>query len=309
MTKHIPIDARIAAVTTPQLRLAHVTQLAAVGVDSHAIARRIVQGRMTKVFPTVIHDAPTDTPLTREQCELASDLAAGTGSGLWADTSAARLGMWSRPDDQIHVVSQTCVSHDAPFDVTFHRSTHATPEVFDRTHPIATTSPLETIRTCGLTNTPLQIASMLYAGVYERYFSLEDVGLHLEKSRGRPGVAVARAGFQLRLMNSSGTRCRSEDRFCESWTACGFELPLVNVRGCTPLPDYEPDFAWAAERFVLAIDGDQHRNDPIQARIDAAVDARLDELGWESLRIDWRDVWSAPHHVVDLVRSRLAARG
>lgn len=303
------IDARIHQVAGPQLGLAHRSQLAEYGIDRHAIQRRVADGRAVRVFPSVVWFGHGAEEMTREQQELAALLAAGPGSALWLETSAARLRMWDRPASTIHVVAPrqvTCAGH---VPAVFHRSDYAAPLILPATAPIPVTHPLETIRACGTQLTPHQIAAMLRMGVYERLFTLEEVEAHLGAAAGLPGVAVARRGLELRRAHSAGTRGRSEDRFLDGWLAGGGSEPLVNVRGAAGLPDHEPDFAWLVERVILEIDGEQHANDPIQRAQDEARDRLLDQVGWRVLRMPWRRVWTDLPSVIVEVADELDRRG
>ncbi len=255
-------------------------------------------------------DGSRSTELTREQEEIAAIMAAGRDSRLHLDTAAARLSLWDRPTSTIHVASPRLVQLRGRYDARFHRVHRG-----DVVHvevaggaSIPCTEPLETIRCCGVAHTDMQIAAMLRAGVYERRFSLDDVQAHLRASSGLPGVAVARRGLALRRDGSAGTKCWSEDHVHQAWERHGGPHPLVNVRGCTAITDYEPDFAFVEELVILEVDGDQHYDDPIQAALDRERDQLLIAAGWIVIRVYWRRVWSHLPMVLDAVRDALQSR-
>ncbi len=96
-----------------------------------------------------------------------------------------------------------------------------------------------------------------------------------ERAKGRRGAAAVRALIDAPHLPLERTRSGPECEFLEICHDFGIRSPEVNV----PLLDYEVDFLWRRERFVVEIDGGHHER-PEQRDRDHRKDARLGQEGF-----------------------------
>jgi hypothetical protein len=162
---------------------------------------------------------------------------------------------------------------------------------------IPTVAALDALFSAATEMTPHQLAFVIHRGQYARLLTLPMIERTLESTPGRRGATRIRRAVELRLDESVGTRCRTEDILLP-YATTRFGEPHVNVFGIAGIPDYEPDFCWPEQRWIIEVDGDQHTEDPNQARKDRDRDEVLRQCGWIVVRVPWRDVWDVPAAVI-----------
>jgi very-short-patch-repair endonuclease len=79
--------------------------------------------------------------------------------------------------------------------------------------------------------------------------------------------------------------------------------PEVNVK----VDRYEVDFLWRAERLAVEVDGWKSHGTRSAFEEDRARDARLKLIGFDVLRITWRQVVETAPEVAKTIRTLLRA--
>jgi very-short-patch-repair endonuclease len=79
----------------------------------------------------------------------------------------------------------------------------------------------------------------------------------------------------------------------------------VNVR----VASFIADFLWPRQRLVVELDGYRAHAGRAAFEADRARDVELKALGYDVLRLTWRQVTVAPADVASAVRRLLRARG
>ena len=103
---------------------------------------------------------------------------------------------------------------------------------------------------------------------------------------------------------SAGTRSELEDQMLALWRRHRIPRPEVNVS----LDRYEVDFLWRHERLIVEVDGWQAHGGHSAFEADRARDARLAVLGYEVVRLTWRQISSHRAGVARTIRSLLRLR-
>lgn len=110
----------------------------------------------------------------------------------------------------------------------------------------------------------------------------------LSRHRRRPGTRVLRA--LLGPEQPALTRSEAEERFLALIRKARLPSPEVNV----PIGDYQVDFFWRAERFVVEIDGFAFHSSAHKFESDRRRDAVLAATGLRVIRVTWRQMQREP---------------
>jgi very-short-patch-repair endonuclease len=102
-----------------------------------------------------------------------------------------------------------------------------------------------------------------------------------------------------------GTRSELERRFLALCRRHGLPQPQVNV----PLDSYVVDFLWPEARLVVETDGYRFHHGRGSFEDDRARDIRLKLLGYEVLRVTWRQLRSDRPTLVATLRRLLRDAG
>lgn len=305
MTK-FNIDAALAEIAAPHGNLFLTREAHQVGINSEALRRRRLQGRTRKILPRVWMLGSAEP--SKEQLLRAAILALGTPAAGSHVTAARALGYWDRDgEDEIHVIGTHRHDPVPGSGVTFHQ-TAALGDV-DITM-VDGTPYCNASRGChqlGLTHTKFQVCAAIREAVRLDLLDLAEFGLRIDAWSRAPGNGVARAGRDLYVSGSAGTRSRTEDRCLDGLLRAGLvPEPIVNTRGAGGIPHVEPDLVWVAEGLIVEIDGGEH-DQPGSAARDSGNDAAHRDRGWRVERVRGVDVWRRLPVVVDHVCRLLGA--
>jgi hypothetical protein len=292
------VDRRVWSVAGPQFGTIASRQLATINVSRPTVHRRVSSGEFTRVLPRTFAVGPAAVQLSEDGWRMASVLEAGDPAALCRASAAERLGVWNRPVDEIHVVSLAHHRRDPGGRVVFHRTDDLPASDIADQGGIPTTTFLRTCRDFAIDHTAHQVAFVLGEGAFRQLFTIEEIDRMLVVHVGEPGVAVARDALALHRAGCAGTRTRSEDRFLELVTAAKVATPIVNTPGAFDVLPEELDFAWPDHGLVVELDGHTVHGRPGNRRRDAGRDAILTDDGILVVRIDPRDVWTAPGRIV-----------
>lgn len=105
-------------------------------------------------------------------------------------------------------------------------------------------------------------------------------------------------------VESDGTRSELERRFL--WLCRRHRLPLPAVN--LPIAGLTVDFCWIEQLLIVETDGYSSHRGRAAFEHDRARDLELHALGYEVLRLSYRQIFDEPNRVVAVLRSRLAAR-
>lgn len=87
------------------------------------------------------------------------------------------------------------------------------------------------------------------------------------------------------------TRSEAEERFLALIRKARLPAPETNVR----IGDYEVDFFWRTERFIVEIDGFAFHSSAERFESDRQRDAVLAATGLRVIRVTWRQLQTEPH--------------
>ena len=121
-----------------------------------------------------------------------------------------------------------------------------------------------------------------------RLVSRSDIQTLLSRHRRRPGAGVLRA--LLGPEQPALTRSEAEECFLALIRKARLPPPEVNV----PIGDYEVDFFWRAERFVVEVDGLAFHSSTRRFESDRRRDAVLAATGLRVIRVTWRQMQTEP---------------
>lgn len=103
---------------------------------------------------------------------------------------------------------------------------------------------------------------------------------------------------------SDGTRSELERRFL--WLCGRHHLPKPAVN--MPIGAMTVDFCWVEQRLIVETDGYQYHQGREAFEDDRARDLRLRALGYEVVRLSYRQVFDEPGKVLDVLRPALTPR-
>ena len=288
------IDARIAHAATPGFPVVTRRRLRDAGVDYRSVARRLGDGRMTRLWgDTFVIGASAIEQLPVDVIRRAAVATIEPSSALGGVSAIERLAGWDRHAGSIvvAVVGDRWHEDQPSFGVVF-READAELELANArdVEGLCTVGPVESFLHAARDLSPPQLANAFGALRYHTGLTAPAVLAALAARQRVVGAPRIRAAFELLDGGSSGTKSRSEDRI-HPWLVERYGPPLINVRGAAGIPDYEPDFLYLEEMWIVEVDGRHHLEDPVVRAADRARDARLRADGWIVVRIPWWWVW------------------
>jgi predicted transcriptional regulator of viral defense system len=262
----------IAAIAGRQRGLITSAQLAAVGLDTSAVAKRVAAGRLHSLYRGVYavgHDR-----LSKEAQWLAAVLAAGEGAALSHLAAAAHWQMWRRRVPQIDVIVPGQRRARVGFRV--HRVRNLDPRDVTTHQGIPITTPARTLVDLAQTLTAPQLTNVIHEAAYRNRFDEATTREAMGRARGRD-LTTLHTALQAHASGSAGTRSDLEDQFLETWQG---PEPLIN----TKVQGIEVDMHWPDQNLVIEIDGPGHTR-PRTRRDDARRDEILKAAGKTVVRI------------------------
>jgi len=287
ISRHTPSrDAAIRAVAARQRDLITRAQLSGLGVGPAAVARRVSDGMLRRLFRGVY--AVSAAPLPREARWLAAVFACGEGAGISLFAAGTHLGVSRFRSPVIDVLSPRRRALEG---VRVHFCRTLDPGAITVVRGIPVTRFARLIVDFADVLTPHQLANVLHQGAFKGL-----VPPDIPVAPGRRGAKTLRKAFELHRSGSAGTRSTAEDVFL----TLGLPEPLVNV----VYLGFEVDFRWPDARVAVEIDGPHHGRS-----YDRNADARRDEVlvaaGYTVLRFSDADVQARGPDVARRVRAAL----
>ena len=258
------------------------TELQALGFSEGAIARRVLSGRLHRLYEGVY--AVGHLALTQRARWRAAVAACGPGA-LLSHRSAAAL--WGLPVAPGRLPAVT-IGHGG-------RGVRSIEVHHARTIREEHRALLGGVPVTSVARTLADLAGLLSerrlrrAVVEAERLRLLRVGPVLDLCRrGRRGSAVLRMIITSELAPAVAAKSELELRFLELCDAHGIPAPRVNVT----LEGFMVDAYWPAAGLVVELDGDNFHRTAGDRRRDAARDRALSLAGHQVVRFGWDDVTS-----------------
>lgn len=300
---HPPRERTIAALASRQHGVVALTQLIALGLSKRTIDRWVSLGRLHRVHRGVYAVGRPVT--TRRGRYMAAILACGSGA-LLSHRSAASL--WDlRPHGR------------TPIDVSSSRRTgyRLAGIELHRTLTLAAddATAIDRIPVTGVARTLLDLAEVIDSRSLERaveraevlrVFDLKAIDAVLGRANGRRGTGSLTAVLK-RIGPPPPTRSELERRFVDLCRDAALPSPRVNSRIDLGDRALEVDFLWPDAHLIVEADGFETHATHAQFERDRRRDQRLTLAGYRVIRVTWRQLEDAPHHVSGMIASLLAA--
>lgn len=278
MRKEVAPDSVVATVAARQYGAVSVTQLHEAGLSDAAVMRRVRGGRLHKLHRGVYavgHIAPSI-----ERGWVAAVLALGQGAVL-SHRSAAELWELLPPQDQ--PVDVSLPSRNGRLrrqGIRIHRPHSLMPAEMTRRRGIPVTSPARTLA---------DLRASVSARELRRAIRQADVlglptGPHVEPDR---------------------TRSELERRFLWLCRRHRLPKPIVNLR----IGGMEVDFCWVEQKLIVETDGYRYHRGKAAFEDDRARDLSLRALGYEVLRLSYRQVLHESTEVAAVLHAALGRSG
>jgi len=294
----------IAALADRQYGVVTRRQLAAIGVDRHAIDRRLARGILVPLHRGVY--AFGHRQLRIEGRWLAAVLAAGSGAVLSHRDAAALHGMRAVPESRRVSVTTSAKMKAAQGLWVFARRTLEPADVMT-VRGIRVTTPARVLVDLAPMLTAAQLAATLGEADRRGLLDVAEVERALRRTKSRHGQGHARLRAALDAHQRHGAallRSELEERFLDLVIAAGIPWPRLNAR----LEGFQVDALWPAERVVVELDGWAHHKEREAAARDRDKTNRLQVAGYVVLRFMHGDLMARPAEVAAAIGAVLQTR-
>jgi very-short-patch-repair endonuclease len=282
--KSAPDDRRLADFAARRYGVVSRAQLAAMGFDDRAIARRVESGRLHRLYRGVYAVGHTIVP--PRGWWMAAVLACGDGAVLSYRSAAALWGIRATAAARVDVTVSHTSGVRSSARIVVHRTRRAVESVVLDGIPVTTAG-----------RTLADLATALPRRDLEKACeTAEAMGLNVTIDSDHPGAKRLREAMGRDLTMT--TRSPLEDEFLTLCDRYEIPRPLVN----TTVEGFMVDFCWPDHRLIVETDGRRHRTRAAFER-DRARDALLTAVGWRVMRFTTRQVRGDPVTVAARVLS------
>jgi very-short-patch-repair endonuclease len=268
-------DRLIADIAARQHGVVSVRQLRAAGLDKHRVRHRVRTGRLHPVHRGVY--AVGHAGASPEAKWMAAVLTCGNGAVL-SHVSAAAL--WKLLPDYrpgvVHISIPGDGGRQRRSNIRLHRSSTLGPTCMTRCHGIPVTTPARTVADLRRIVSAEQLRRAI------RQAEILGLGTGLDVPR-------------------EPTRSELEHRFLLLCRRYRIPTPAVNVR----IGPLLVDFVWPGHRLIVETDGYRFHRGRIAFEEDRARDLQLRELGYNVVRLSYRQVVDHPKRVAAVLRKAL----
>jgi very-short-patch-repair endonuclease len=282
-------DERLARLAARQHGVVSLAQLEATGIKADAARQRVRAGRLVRIHRAVY--AVGHGGLSPQGRWMAAVLACDVGGGsgcVLSHRSAAELWTLLPPTDGVpHVTLPGISGRDKRRGIRLHRSRALTPADCTRRLNIPVTTPTRTLLDLSRIGSAPELATARRQA--------EFLGLPLDEKR---------LDGPRERSESPRSRTDLERDFLRLCRRHRLPEPEVNV----PIDRYQVDFLWRGERLVLETDGWAAHRGRMAFEEDRRRATVLATLGFEVMRVTWRQVKDEAAEVAAAVRARLRAR-
>jgi very-short-patch-repair endonuclease len=269
-------DVVLAALAARQWGVVTRRQLAAIGIERGAVARRVAAGRLHRLHRGVY--AVGHTALRKEARWLAAVLACGDGAALSHRSAAALWGI--RPTASARIEVSVPRSRDGVAGVVVHRPRRLTPDDVTEKDGIPATTPARTLH---------DLACLLRPAA-------------LERAQAR----AQRMGLVSHHEHAALTRSPLEARLLTLIRAAGLPEPEVNAwLTFGGGEEWQVDFLWRAQRVIAEADGRRDHDTGRAFEADRRRDQTALVAGFVPVRFTHRQVTTDPASVTRTLRALL----
>ena len=294
-----PPDHRVARVAAERDGVLSIHRLRACGLDDHAIARRVRDGRLHRLYRGVY--AVGHRGLTLRGRFRAAVLACGERAVLSHFAAAAFWGFWIW--DAHSVIDVTIGSGTRDVDgIRVHRSRTLERDVWVR-HGIRVTSPARTLLDLAAVLPEKTLRRMARRAQAQRAVTIRQILELLERANGHHGAERLRAVI---ADGPAPTRSDLEDLLLDLLDTAKIERPEINAPLRFGNETITPDYLWRAQRVAIEADSVTWHDHKLTREHDADKQARLEAAGLRVLRITWRQITRSPQQTVARIRAALA---
>jgi very-short-patch-repair endonuclease len=269
-------DSIVANIAARQHGVASVAQLRAAGLSADAVLGRVRAGRLHRLHRGVY--AVGHLGLTVEGRWMAAVLACGERAMLSHRSAASLWALLLVAPGPVDVLVPSGAGRRRRTGIRLHRCASLDPRDGTRRFGIPVTGPRRTLE---------DLRPLVAPEVYRRALRQAEV-----------------SGLSVGSKSGDGDRTRSELEFLFLRLCRRHRLPTpeVNVR----VGRLVVDFLWPAQRLVVETDGYRYHRGATAFEDDHGRDMTLHELGYEVIRLTYRQVTTEPKRVVARIRRTLA---
>lgn len=295
-------DQRLARIAERQHGLVSHRQLAAIGLSTKAVTRRVEKGRLRRVHRGVY--AVGHQERTSEARWMAAVMACGSGAVLSHFDAAALWKIYDGAGARVHV-TRTTKSGQRLDGVRVHRARRLDPEDVTVRRGIPVTTVARTLVDLTDVLGSDRVLRALREAEFLRRLDLDALNAAVRRARGRQRLGVL---TQAIAHHTPGQIVREEleHRFLELVREAELPAPETNVKARTRRRTYEIDCLWRAQRVAVELDGRAAHARTMAFEPDRRKDAALNAIGLRPLRFTWHRVTKEPDEVIDELEATLA---
>jgi very-short-patch-repair endonuclease len=271
-------DARIAAVAVRQHGVVSTEQLREVGFSETMVLKRCRAGRLHRIHRGVY--AVGHRGLTAEGRWMAAALALGGDAVVSHRSAAALWGLLPTPEGPVDLSLPSRNGRRKRQGIRIHRPMSLAPGEQTRQRGIPVTSPARTIVDLGSVVTARELRQAIRQA--------DALGLPV-------GADITH----------DRTRSELEHRFLGLCRRYRLPTPAVNMR----IGGLTVDFCWVEQRLVVETDGYRYHRGRAAFEDDRARDLRLRALGYEVVRLSYRQVCDESAVVAPVLHAALERDG
>jgi very-short-patch-repair endonuclease len=272
-------DPAVARIAGGQHGVVSLSQLAASGIGTSAIARRVRSGRLHRIHRGVY--AVGHRHLDADGRWLAAVLACGPGAALTHRSAAALWGIRPQSSGAVEVTVPGHSGRRRRHGLVVHRSKTLVPADVIRRRGISVTRPERTVLDLRRVLAADQFDAALHRAEALRLDVGRQLGFEFDRSRSELERILIRLCRRHRL-----------------------PAPETNVR----VGRFEVDFLWRDGALIVETDGFRHHGTRRAFERDRARDARLAVLGYRVVRVTHRQLTVDPESAAATLRALLVAR-
>jgi len=268
-------DAVVAGIAARQHGVVSLRQLLAAGMTKSGVARRAKAGRLHRIHRGVY--AVGHPRLSYAGRCMAAVLACGKRAVVSHRSAAALWNLLQPESATIEISVPGTGGKGKHAGIKIHRSRTLTDALVTRRNGIPVTRPARTVS---------DLRRVLSAADLRRTIRQADVfGFRIDESDGQ----------------SDGTRSELEHLFLRLCRRHGLVMPEVNVQ----IDSFLVDFLWNERRLIVETDGYRFHSGREAFEDDRERDLRLKSLGYEVVRLTYRQVASESDQTAEMLRRLL----
>jgi very-short-patch-repair endonuclease len=275
-----------------------LAQLRTCGLDDHAVARRVRDGRLHRLYRGVY--AVGHRGLTLQGRFRAAVLACGELAVLSHFAAAVFWGFWEWEERRIDVTIIGCGSRSID-GVRVHCSRALERDVLVR-DGLRVTMPARTLLDLAAVLSEKGLRSTVRRAQAQGAVSIRQILELLDRSNGHHGAAKLRAVI---ADGPARTRTDLEDILLDLLDAGNVERPEINAPLRFGTQTIIPDFLWRAQRVAIEADSVAWHDHKLTREHDADKQARLEAAGLRVLRITWAQITRSPQQTLARIRAAL----